>query len=145
VLSPANGGVVGFVPFDAPAEAGVAVIGRQLPSARELAECHGDAELKHLRGVATSLGDHEAAELFAEASKEHRRLEVERSLRRPEDWRRAEAEKRAWYEQAQKDHPGLTQQSGLIGRDTYLALAGRIGSVPAPEPSASAQSAGPSE
>lgn len=135
MLSPANQPAPGFLD----------TVQRVLPSARELAECHGDVELKHLRGVATSLGDHEAAELFAEASKEHRRLEVERSLRRPEDWRRAEAEKRVWYDQAQKAVPGITQQSGLIRADHHAALVGGFGSGPAPEPSASAQSAGPSE
>ncbi len=107
------------------------LVPRVLPSARELAECHGDEELKHLRGVATSLGDTEVADLFAAASKERRRLEVERSLDRPRQWRNAELETRA---------NSLTRRAGVILPTDYAQALGV-----APEPFASAQSAGPSE
>lgn len=127
-------GIIGHVPPDAPAEPGVdvpALLGRQLPSARELAEFHTEGDLVHLRGVATSLGDTDAAELFAAAVTERRRIEVSRALAEPALVRRRQAEWEAMNE--------AKPQVGAIRAVDYQRILGN------PVESVSAQSAGPSE
>lgn len=116
---------------------------RSLPTARELAECHSEEELKRLRGVATSIADIEAAQLFEAATKERRRIEVETSLRRPQQWRQAEAEKREYHERYLKERAAL--EGALMPRAGMLIGQGVPFLVSAPGPSASAQSFGPSE
>lgn len=112
---------------------------RVLPSARELAECHQAEELKHLRGVATSLNDQEAVQLFDAAIRENRSLEVERALARPAQWRAAAEEKAEYHRRYLQERASLEAimlpPGALIGPGTYAV--GGVSSV--------AQSAGPSE
>jgi hypothetical protein len=89
---------------------------RVLPTARELAECHDEEGLKRVRGIAQSLGDAEAVTLFEAAIKEHRRLEVERSLARPADVREKMAHWRAEEERLRRlEVQGCWMPTSLAG------------------------------
>lgn len=94
---------------------------RELPTADDLAELHGEDELVRLKHLALSLGDSEASALFEAAVFAARKREIQCALDRPRERREQEAawaKRRAAEEQwlVPRAHRSLAQQMAVGGQ-----------------------------